>query len=133
MDPSPADRHLAVYVPSRTNPFSVAARGLVPGSAIVGRLPLSGDAPGWLIVYYEGNRHRAENIVTFADRAYHAADRLVQDYPTTAWALVPAVALVTVGSFDLRTRTVSLSDEAALAAWLDFDDGRVPPHELRPS
>jgi hypothetical protein len=64
---------------------------------------------------------------------YHAADRLVRAYPTTACASVPVSALRAVGTFDYRTRTLQLSDEAALAAWLGFDDGRVPWHEQRPS
>jgi hypothetical protein len=81
----------------------LAARGLIAGSGIVGR----------------------------SER--DAADRLVCDYPTTACASVPVGALRAVGTFDYRTRTLQLSDEAALAAWLGFDDGRVPWHERRPS
>jgi hypothetical protein len=132
----PAPRNLAVYVPNRASPHGLAARGLVPGSAIVGRSETTVDTPsppGWRQVYYEGNLHGAENIITFADRVYHAADRLVHGHPTTTRAIVPAVALATVGTFDYRTRTLSLSDQAALAAWLGFDDARVPWHELRPS
>jgi hypothetical protein len=60
-------------------------------------------------------------LVTLADRADRAADRLVQQYPTIASSLLPSALLHRVGVLDLTTGTITLDDDAArvkLAAWM---------------
>jgi hypothetical protein len=121
---------LMVYVP-RDNPAGRAiAHRLEPASGLVGLVAEARrSTKPWRVVYYEGNRSR--NLVTFADRVYHAAARLVDNAATTAFAKWPASGLHAVGTFDLATRTLSISDEPELARWLGRSDGRVPPHDLQ--
>lgn len=73
----PADMHLSAPTTAAT---------IDPASGIVG-VPF--EEPGRLNLYYEGNRFRAKNIRTFADRCYHAASRLETRYPTIACGLFP--------------------------------------------
>lgn len=66
------------------------------------------------LIYYEGNRYNASNIVTWADRVEHAAGRLTWQgvgYPTIALAMVQTEWLTAVGTFD--GREITLLDEVA--------------------
>lgn len=125
---------LAVYVPNDDAPevVGLAVEHIDKGSGIVGR-----PAPDTrILIYYEGNRYGASNIVTFADRCYHAASRLEQDYPTVAQAYVPAEAITQAGWFYMPERRVDIRDVhdmIAIAHWLDLEvsDDRLRD-ELRP-
>jgi len=119
---------LIVYVPDRENPIgAIYAKDLAAGCAIVGP-KVSPPERAHAAVYFEASR--VSNIVTFADRVHHAADRLVHQTPTHAKATLPANALRVVGTFVLATRTLQVTDEPALADWLGTTDGKVPPSEL---
>jgi hypothetical protein len=75
-------------------------------------------------VWYEGNLHGAANIVTYADRVYHAADRMLRDYPTSATAALRSKHLLVIGTFDTHTGTVTLdgdSQRRILADWLGVE------------
>jgi hypothetical protein len=99
------------------DPRSEARFSIDPGSGIV-TADLSNQQA---LVYFEGNRSGAENIITLADRADHAADRLVQQYPTIAKSLLPSTLLHRVGVLDLTTGTITVDDDAArvkLATWM---------------
>lgn len=69
--------------------------GIDPGSGIVGRA----SGPNHLLIDYEGNRFGAANIVTYADRVAHAADRQVRGYPTLARRVVRCEAFWHVARF----------------------------------
>ena len=102
-----------VYIPT-------GASIIDPGSGIVGR-NFAGSHP-WhgIEVYFEGNRFGSSNIKTFADRVYHAADRMVTNYPTVARAVMPVADLERVGTFDGQ-RVSLVSDGGALtrlARWI---------------
>lgn len=84
-------RSATVYVPAGTGELL----GIDPRSGIVGQ-PV---ANGFVEVYFEGNRFGASNIVTFADRCHHAADRMWESYPTIARKTVPASLLEEAGTF----------------------------------
>lgn len=86
-----------VYIPAPGVTTSIDAE-----SGIVGREHPHGRTRLGLVleVYYEGNRFGAANIVTFADRVYHAADRMATNYPTIARGVFPADELEQVGTFD---------------------------------
>jgi len=115
-----------VYTPNRTAPEHVQ-RGLAsidPKSAIVGR-PDASDANDRTVIYYQGNRYGAENIVTFADRAMLAAGRLAEKYPTLTCCAVPHQALTLVGWF-AAGHGVEVTDANGLielAKWLGMFDG----------
>jgi hypothetical protein len=113
-----------VYIPHAAAPKRLrdTVALIDPKSAIVSVPDLSGDE---LLVYFEGNRYRAANMITFADRARHAAERLATNYPTIARALVPRRALTRVGSFT-PDHGVDVPDARALVAlarWLELLDG----------
>ena len=55
-------------------------RIITKGSGIVGQ-PYNDNE---ILAYYEGNLYGASNIVTWADRVHHAADRMATAYPTVA-------------------------------------------------
>lgn len=113
-----------VYVPNAAAPERLrdAIALIDPKSAIVSAPDPSGDE---LLVYFEGNRYGAANMLTFADRAMHAADRLAVNYPTIAKALVPRTTLTRVGSFTPGHGVDVLDARAlvALARWLELFDG----------
>lgn len=105
-----------VYVPTS----SCHAR-IDPGSGVVA----AAAGPGRLLADYEGNRYNAANIVTYADRVHHAAGRAAVSYPTLARAVLPASALVRVGTWDDKAGRVHLDGDAARAAvrtWLGLED-----------
>lgn len=115
-----------VYTPNRDAPAVVrlAVASIDPRSAIVGS-PDAPDTAERTLIYYEGNRYGAGNIVTFADRAMIAAGRLAERYPTVARAAVPRQALLLVGSFTAG-HGVDVPDASsliALAKWLELFDG----------
>src|SRR4051812_17483330 len=77
-----------IYVPAVG---SMLEREVAAGSGIVGARTVPEDPESPVLVYYEGNLYGAANIVTWADRVYHAADRLLwqgRGYPTRAMTLV---------------------------------------------
>lgn len=110
---------LAVYVPVPGSPTTIGR-----GAGIVGR-PLSGQ-PDIIEVYYEDNRYgtldyqaEREQRPIYEVCLYHAADRLVTNYPTAARSWIPATVLREVGRFDSATRTLTVTDEMALRRWKD--------------
>jgi hypothetical protein len=86
---------IVLYVPSGGYP---ATADIARGSAIVGE-PRAGAE---VEVYFEGAIFGQENMCTLADRATHAAGRMLERYATTAARIVPRDALLTVGTFDFR-------------------------------
>lgn len=100
---------LNVYVPVESDPFSAM---ILPGSAIVG-LPLKYDAERTL-VYYEGGKYM---IMEFSEKLLHAVDRMVVCYPTVAMATPKTEALKQVGTYDVATKTLHVTDRESLDAW----------------
>lgn len=89
-------REIVLYVPS--GGFQATA-DIARGSAIVGELR-AGAAE--VEVYFEGAIFGQENMHTLADRATHAAGRMLERYATTAARIVPRDALLAVGTFDFH-------------------------------
>jgi hypothetical protein len=120
---------LAIYVPA--SPTSPPVAHIAPGSGIVG--PLVTDAAGTISVDYEGAVHGQANLVTYADRVRHAADRQRQHYPTVARCVVSRGDLRQVGWFDPAGLSITLLDDAeeSLAPWLGVE--AIDPKELRVS
>ena len=79
------------------------------------------DTEGRIEVYFEGNRHGAENLRTYAQRVGSAAGRLVQRYPTIAKATCPSEDFHVVGKYlfapDWSTFALKLTDEATALDW----------------
>jgi hypothetical protein len=118
-------REIVLYVPS--GGYSATA-DIARGSAIVGALR-SGAAE--VEVYFEGAIFGQENMRTLADRATHAAGRMLERYATTATRIVPRDALLAVGTFDFREGRIRLTgsdSECAVAAWLGTP--QLDPAEL---
>ncbi|MGE5527506.1 MAG: hypothetical protein ACM3Q9_02450 [Methanosarcina sp.] len=118
-------RAIVLYVPAGRHP-SIAT--IDSGSAIVGRPEADRDT---VEVYFEGNRYRASNIRTLADRAHHACGRMLENYPTTAKETVPRDALIPVGVFDPEHRRIDLTgpeSERAVADWIGAEG--LDPAEL---
>jgi len=68
---------------------------------------------------------------TLADRATHAASRMLEGYTTSASRIVPRDALAAVGTFDFGEGRITLTgadSEGAVAAWLGTL--RLDPAEL---
>lgn len=119
------DTRLAVYVPNDDAPelLKAAVARIDRGSGIVGSEPTTGDR---ILIFFEGNRFGAQNMVTFADRCYFAGSRLLDDYPTVAQAYVPAGALKQAGWYYPhygRVEIRDVHDMIALAHWLDLEVG----------
>jgi hypothetical protein len=119
---------LILYVPSgRYSAIADIARG----SAIVGKPQADGAK---VEVYFEGAIFGQENMRTLADRAMHAAGRMLERYATTAMRIVPRDALLAVGTFDFERGRIQLTgsdSERAVAAWLGTL--RLDPAELAQS
>lgn len=116
------DFPVTVYLPTLTPGgfFPHALPSIDPKSGIVG-VPARIDKN--TLVYYEGNRYGAVNIVTWADRVDHAADRLRTDYPTVAKAMVPTDQLTPVGTWDGQEITLLDAPEANLVySWLELHE-----------
>lgn len=114
-----------LYVPS--GGYSATA-DIARGSAIVGELR-AGAAE--VEIYFEGAIFGQENMRTLADRATHAAGRMLERYATTATRIVPRDALLAVGTFDFhegRIRLTGSDSERTVAAWLGTP--RLDPAEL---
>lgn len=79
---------LKVYLPSPQRPSTLGA-----GAGVIGSGELS---QGCLLVYYQP-RSSALNIVTFADRCYHAAARLRERTPTHQMCALPVADLREIG------------------------------------
>jgi hypothetical protein len=96
--------------------------GILVASGVVCQTLPAGERTS---VWYEGNLYGAPaNIVTYADRVYHAADRMLGDYPTSATAALPSKYLLVIGTFDTHTGTVTLdgdSQRRLLADWLGVE------------
>jgi hypothetical protein len=113
-----------LYVP--VGGYSATA-GIARGSAIVGELRAGAEVE----VYFEGAIFGQENMRTLADRAAHAAGRMLERYATTAARIVPRDALLAVGIFDFhegRIRLTGSDSERAVAVWLGTP--RLDPAEL---
>lgn len=118
-------REIVLYVPS--GGFQSTA-DIARGSAIVGE-PRAGAAE--VEVYFEGAIFGQENMRTLADRATHAAGRMLERYATTATRIVPRDALLAVGTFDFGKGKITLTgsdSEGAVAAWLGTP--QLDPAEL---
>jgi hypothetical protein len=123
-----ASREIVVYLPAGGHP---ATRGIARGSAIVG-VPEPGSEE--VRIYFEGALYEQSNVVTLADRAVHACERLRDRYPTLAKRMVPRSALVVVGTFDEVGGRIILTGEqsaSAVATWLGVPT--LDPAELRRS
>jgi hypothetical protein len=118
-------REIVLYIPRGGYP---ATADIAPGSAIVGE-PQAGAAE--IEVYFEGAIFGQENMRTLADRATHAAGRMLERYATSAARIVPRDALLAVGTFDFREGRITLTgadSERAVAAWLGTP--QLDPAEL---
>lgn len=124
-----------------------SATGIAAGSALVtygdgsvdGGLPF--ESTDYMQVYYEGNVYGASNLRTLADRARHAAGRMVQTAPTIAKRLVPPEEMVVAGTLADGWMHCSPGEmlvepdedgREALARWLGSDVEAVEA-ELRAS
>ena len=106
--------NISIFVPAPGHPLSPF---IAPGSAIVGREPVSGR----ISVYYEGNIYNTPGLARFADRVFTAAGRLAERYPTVARASLPATSLRRIGRWDDERGEVVLDErqaDALLAAYL---------------
>lgn len=114
-------RSVDIYIPTESA-TATGARLIAKGSGIVGR-----DGSYGLEVYYEGNLYRAANIITFADRVYHAASRMEASYPTAARGVYPRVEFEHVGTFTADRVQLDADGGALtrLARWIGAgeDDG----------
>jgi hypothetical protein len=93
------------------------------GSGIVGESwnPLRNE----VLIDFEGNRYKAANIITYADRVARAYDRHQAHYPTVARMVVHAGSLTKVGTYDPALGGVTVYPGGAmadLAAWLAVDE-----------
>lgn len=107
-----------VYVPAGG---AVSVANIDAGSGLVGTPSVTGER---VTIDYEGNRFGASNLVTYADRVWHAHGRHVEDYPTVARSFVPAADVVEVGHVDLWRGVVALDGDDSrelVARWLDID------------
>jgi len=84
------------------HPDSQIALIVKKGSGIVGQ-PESVDQQRF-IGFYEGNVYQAENIKTYEDKLYHAADRMIHNYPTKAKIAVTHNEVTRVGYFDYESK-----------------------------
>jgi hypothetical protein len=117
-------REIVLYVPS--GGYSATA-DIARGSAIVGEPGAGAEVE----VYFEGAIFGQENMRTLADRATHAAGRMLERYATTAARIVPRDALLAVGTFDFREGRITLTgsdSERAVAVWLGTP--QLDPAEL---
>jgi hypothetical protein len=84
-------------------------------SGVVG---VPAKAPGRTLAYYEGNVFGAAGMVTWADRCFHAASRLVAQYPTVATGLFLTTDFIEVGTMAVNGRIpdddVVLSEDAQI-------------------
>lgn len=107
---------LNVYVPNQGGAPSWI---IAAGSGIVGT-----DYGDTITIDYEGNLYGAVNMVTWADRIYHAAGRHLQRYPTVARVRLPPMELIQVGEMDMTTGVVTLDPKTRHYAerWVGVED-----------
>lgn len=103
-------------------PVFIPAPGVLtdvaPGSGVVGQ---AGDER--FTLYYEGNLYGAANVVTWADRTFMAAGRMLTKYPTTARCAVDPDHVILVGHLDPETGTITVTEPSSeLTTWLGTDD-----------
>lgn len=112
---------LAVLVPRDD---TAAQRHIDKGSGIVADLT-PGKARWWdqgavvemqIEVYFEGNRYAVPDLATFEARVMHAADRLVQRYPTVARGVYNRSDFLVVGTW--ANGTLSVTAPETLATWV---------------
>ena len=112
-----------VFIPAQG---SELYRIIEKGSGVVGQ-PYNDTET---LCYYEGNLYGASNMVTWADRVHHAADRMAVAYPTVAKTIARPGELIRVGSFDGQRialagqRPLARGLLAAVLDWLGFDGTR---------
>lgn len=114
--PEPVD----VFIPAGSGE---AALVIHPGSAIAGRQ--SATTPNRLDIYFQDDWHGS--LPAFADRAMHAAARMVHSSPTIArLSNVPAGELTYVGIYDDSDGEILLVDDDQardeLRVWLGLPD-----------
>lgn len=92
---------------------------------------------GEVLVYYEGNIYNSTAFKTYADRVFHAADRMLwhgRGYPTIAFSVVSRDDLLPVGQFEHpHGREIIVHDSEKLAAWLgrEYLDHPTDPDLMR--
>jgi hypothetical protein len=97
------------------------------GTGIVGSDESESDGEYTLVYYQEATP--AVNIINYADRVFHAADRLRHHAPTSRMRAFAADELIEVGYFDeFEGRILVTGFEDELARWLGADE--VPSSEL---
>lgn len=115
-----APTSLSVFIP---HPESSLCTQIARGSAIVG---LSQDHEA-IRIFYEGNTIGAENLGRYRDRAVHAANRLLANYPagypTIAKAVVDPRELIKIGTIRTATWMLEITARAEdLGWWIDTSD-----------
>ena len=111
------DTNITIWVPAGgTHPT------IRRGAGIISTTP---PADGRIVIDYEGNLYNASNIITYADRCYHAWGRQDANYPTIARRADHADRYTAIGTLNLTEGHIDLLDNpnirTALAAWLDTD------------
>lgn len=100
---------------------------ILPRSAIVCRAagdgrPLLGEH-GFVDIWFEGNLHKAVNLVSFIDKIACAAGRMVTNYPTTAHNAVELGQIRVLAEYDLRRNFVTrILDEEGWRQMLDHPE-----------
>lgn len=107
----------AVIVPKLEHQIRVGHQ-IDPGSGIVACAMYGADDQ--LLIYFEGNRFNASNIVSLEDRAIHAYGRMATRYPTIALAVMPLDLFDVVGRINSKTFEIDASHPAVLA-WTEHD------------
>ncbi len=108
-----------VYVP-----IGVAMLAVDPRSGVVG----TPQGDGKVLIDYEGNRFKAANIVTFADRVQVAYGRHNTHYPTVARMLRNESEVELVATFDPQAgRVYTLGGTHELMSLLSWLEIPVPP------
>lgn len=120
---------------------TIDARSGIVGTPIREWFKNDGEDPedaedGILVIDYEGNRFKASNIRTYADRVMQAAGRHAAHYPTVARQTVHAWQdeLLRVGVYVPTEKRISVADDASmahLAVWLDVVIGSELYDSLR--
>lgn len=107
---------ITVYVPKDP---TIIGRGAGVVGTRAGKwnpiLPTDGDL---VTVDYETNEFGAGNIVTYADRVYHAADRHTRKFPTSKRMSIPADLLTDVGTYADGKVTLKRAGYPIVADWL---------------
>jgi hypothetical protein len=94
-----------VYIPK---PNTYSNKTIKKGSAVI-KSKLVDES--MVKVYYEGNIYNAQNIRTYEDRCMLAAGRARDNYPTTAFMVVPTHDLIDAGTYCITDNTVSINDD----------------------